>query len=51
MRRPVRKPRETFTREFKMEAVRLLNKGKQNGGQIYFLTKEQLDAKEGVSDR
>lgn len=27
MKKPVRKPRETFTREFKLEAVRLLNKG------------------------
>jgi hypothetical protein len=26
MKKPVRKPRETFTREFKLEAVRLLNR-------------------------
>lgn len=29
MKKPVRKPRETYTREFKLEAVRLLNRGEK----------------------
>ena len=54
MKKPVRKPRETFTREFKLEAVRLLNKGDKPAATIamelgikrnqLYKWKEEIDA-------
>jgi len=54
MKKPIRKPRETFTREFKLEAVRLLNKGDKAAATIamelgikrnqLYKWKEEIDA-------